>query len=234
MLHFITNILHLRSSFISDMAADVLCCPGDLRPGDIYTHTYHGFPSSIVDAKSRSVVPDVLTAQQRGVIFDLGHGQGAFSWTVAEICAKESFWPDVISTDLHSGNYDGPAYDLPTVMSKILHLGMPLESVIKAVTFTPAKVISRDNEFGTLSVGSIADITVLKLQDCDIDLEDCQAQTRRLKKRLIPRRVWRAGTGYDITQPDPFPNVDKLTSLTKYWPDLVIKDDNPPTAALSS
>jgi dihydroorotase len=38
-----------------------------------------------------------------GVWFDVGHGQGSFSWRVAETATTDAFWPDVISTDLHTG-----------------------------------------------------------------------------------------------------------------------------------
>ena len=100
-----------------------LCCPGDLQCGDIYTHTMHGHVSSIIDPKSRSIWSDVIDAKSRGVYFDVGHGEGSFTWTVAEICAAQGFWPDLLGSDLHTGNIDGPAYDLPTVMSKFLHLG---------------------------------------------------------------------------------------------------------------
>ena len=58
---------------------------------------------------------------------DVGHGQGSFVWDVAKIAAKKSgFWPDVISSDLHTGNVNGPAHDLAHVASKMLRLGMPL------------------------------------------------------------------------------------------------------------
>ena len=99
-------------------------CPADLQPGDIYTHTYHGHPSSIVDRDTKKIWSDVINAKSRGVYFDVGHGRGAFSWTVAEICASQEFWPDLLGSDLHTENQEGPAYDLPTVMSKFLHLGM--------------------------------------------------------------------------------------------------------------
>ena len=65
----------------------------------------------------------------------------------------EGFWPDVISTDLHTASVDGPAYDLCAVMTRMLHVGMPLADVITAVTATPAKAINRSHEFGSLSVG---------------------------------------------------------------------------------
>lgn len=110
------------------------------------------------------------------MLFDVGHGQGSFGWTVAEICAQCNFYPDTISTDLHTGNHVGPAYDLPTVMSKFLHLGMPLTEVIRAVTSTPAKAIGWESKIGSLTPGKEADITVLKLMEDPIMLEDCQSQ----------------------------------------------------------
>ena len=44
-------------------------------------------------------------------MFDVGHGQGSFDWNVGEgVCCSgdPKFWPDIISTDLHTGNINGP------------------------------------------------------------------------------------------------------------------------------
>ena len=30
---------------------------------------------------------DVVEAHKRGVLMDIGHGQGSFSWTIAEVCS---------------------------------------------------------------------------------------------------------------------------------------------------
>ena len=70
---------------------------------------------------------------QRGILFDVGHGQGAFDWKVAEAAAQQGFWPDIISTDLHSGNLHGASKDLCYVMSKLYALGMPLNKVSNIV-----------------------------------------------------------------------------------------------------
>ena len=97
-----------------------------LSPGDVYTHSlsqFAGEGTGIVDLEARKVRQCVLEARERGVIFDVGHGQGSFSWDIAEICAGDGFYPDTVSTDLHSGNVDGLARDLPWVMSKFLQLG---------------------------------------------------------------------------------------------------------------
>lgn len=90
--------------FVSDESH--LGVPWSLFDGDIRTHMFHGFKSNIVDPVTCCIDSCVLHAQHRGVYADLGHGQGGFSWTVAEIAAKENVWPDTISTDLHSGNTD--------------------------------------------------------------------------------------------------------------------------------
>ena len=97
-----------------------------LSPGDIYTHTFStwaGQGDSIVDRQAKTVKSSIFNARKRGIIFDVGHGQGSFDWEVAEICASSGFYPDCISTDLHSGNVNGAARDLPWVMSKMFHLG---------------------------------------------------------------------------------------------------------------
>jgi len=64
---------------------------------------YHGFATNIVDKSTGCIDRAIVDSRQRGVFSDLGHGQGGFSWTVAEIAAKENVWPDAISTDLHTG-----------------------------------------------------------------------------------------------------------------------------------
>ena len=172
-----------------------LSVPGSLRKGDIRTHMLFGLDSTIMDATTTppSLYPDVTVARERGVLYDVGHGQGSYSWSVGEVCAKQEFWPDTISTDHHKLNVAGPAYDLPTVMTKLLHLGMPLYDVIKAVTWTPALVIRKESEIGSLSPGKCADVTVLKLSDCDVMLEDCHLERRRISQRLEPIAVWRCG-----------------------------------------
>jgi dihydroorotase len=196
--------------------------------GDIYTHAYHAYKSTIIDPDTRTIHPDVLDARRRGVLFDVGHGQGAFSWTVTEICAKEQFWPDIIGTDLHTGSHRGPAYDLPSVMSKFLFLGMPLDKVVKAATSTPAKAIGWGDRIGSLSVGNEADITVLRQKDCDVEVEDCQEQVRRMTTRLLPVAVWRAGKRHVVSCAEPWPRVDPTHSGANKWKLLHIRDPQPP------
>ena len=64
------------------------------RPGDIFTHTFTEVNSgreSIVDEKSRKVKPFVFALQKRGIIFDVGHGGGAFAFSQAIPAFKQGF-----------------------------------------------------------------------------------------------------------------------------------------------
>ena len=200
-------------------------CPGLMRAGDIYTHAYHGFTSSIVDAATRKPHRAVMEARERGVLFDIGHGQGSFNWTVAEICAREGFWPDTISTDIHSGTCEGPAYDMPTVMTRLFHAGMPLNEVVARSTFEPAKAIGWEDRIGTLGIGREADVAVFSVEAVDMTLEDCQSQLRRISQRLVPQAVWRAGIANPITQPKRFPNPETIQAQRVWWQQLQIRDE---------
>jgi len=53
--------------------------------------------------------------------------------------------------------------DQLNVMSKFLVMGMNLVNVIRAATWNPARQIKRE-ELGNLSVGSVADVTILNLR----------------------------------------------------------------------
>lgn len=205
-------------------------CPGNMKAGDIYTHCFHGFPSTIIDPETRRVHPVVKHARQEGVLMDIGNGQGSFTWTAAEIALGEGFLPDTISTDLHSGCAPGPAYDLPTVMTRLLHLGMSMQELVERTTINPARAIGWDDRIGTLGVGREADVTVLAVHDVDVELEDCQSQRRRIKQRIVADAVWRAGERFYTTLPDPWPNPTTIARQLQRgtWQRLVIRDDTPP------
>lgn len=200
-------------------------CPGHLRKGDIYTHCYHGFDSTVVDSLSRQVHDAVLEAKSRGVIFDLGHGMGGFNYRVAEICIEAGLWPDAISTDMHTLTCDGPAYDMPTVMSKMIALGMPLKDVIRASTIGPAEAIAWGDRIGTLGVGREADVTVLSFDEKEMGLEDTIGQMRKIDRLFVAEAVWRAGERGEMTRPDIFPNQVQIDKGRAAAEKAVVRDD---------
>src|SRR5262245_2758272 len=105
--------------------------------GDVVTHIYHGRSEGVLDDEGR-VRPCVRTAIDKGVNFDVGHGQGSFTWRVARRALAEGLAPGTISSDIHAWNIAGPAFDLATTASKLLHLGLSLADVVRRVTATPA------------------------------------------------------------------------------------------------
>ena len=133
-----------------------------LRPGDIYTHCYSGLRDELLpDGK---VNPGMWEGRKRGVIFDVGHGGGSFAWRVAVPAIQQGFLPDSISTDLHIGSMNTGMKDMLNLMSKFLALGLSIDDVIAKATWNPAREIKHE-ELGNLSVGSVADLTVLRVEN---------------------------------------------------------------------
>ncbi len=162
-----------------------------LRPGDIVTHCFTGTGHGLVEADA--LIDQAGPARERGVLFDIGHGGGSFDFRVAEPAAGAGFWPDVISTDLHSLSAAGPMVDLPTTMAKLLWLGMPFERVLAAVTTRPAAAIGRSATSGSLAVGAPADVTIFELVDEPLDVADTMGNHRRLDRQVRIRHTVRGG-----------------------------------------
>lgn len=162
-----------------------------LRPGDIITHTYHGHGHGILD-DHRAVWTEVVEGQKRGIVMDVGHGAGSFRFDVAQAAFERGFFPDVISTDLYTSNVHGPVFDLPTTMSKMLNLGMPIDNVVASTTSIPARVIGRP-DLGTLRVGASADIAVFELQEGKFEFQDSHRDVRVFPRRLMCTRILRDG-----------------------------------------
>ncbi len=136
-----------------------------LRPGDIYTHCYANVSGreALVDHRGR-LRPFVSKAREKGIWFDVGHGQASFDFAQAVPALAQGFQPDSISSDLHTGCMNGGMKDLLNVLSKFINLGMPLPKVLQAATWNPARCLGRP-DLGQLSEGAVADIALLKLRE---------------------------------------------------------------------
>ncbi len=158
-----------------------------LRPGDVLTHCFRPFPNSPVDGRGK-VKSALIEARQRGVLFDIGHGMGSFSWKTARAMMDKGFAPDTISSDVHALCINGPAYDQVTTMSKFLVLGMPLVEVIAASTVKAAQALQRP-ELGTLKPGSIGDASILSLEEGSFPLEDVRGEIATGTQRIFAQGV---------------------------------------------
>jgi dihydroorotase len=133
-----------------------------LRPGDVLTHCFRPLPNAPIAADGR-VKAAVRDARRRGVLLDIGHGMGSFSFEVARRMFEAGFPPDTISSDIHILNVAGPVFDQATTLSKFLLLGMPLADVIRATTVNAATAIRRP-ELGTLRPGAAGDVTIFTIE----------------------------------------------------------------------
>ncbi len=166
-----------------------------MKKGDVVTHSFNGRPNGIIDSSGK-LLPEVIEARQRGVLFDVGHGSGSFSFDTMEKCLKQNFLPDTISSDLYSDNIHGPVFDLVTTLSKFLLLGLDLRQVVERATVNSARVFNFGAEIGTLRPGAEADVSVLELREGKFAFVDSGRQERTGRQKIEPVVTIRAGKAW--------------------------------------
>jgi dihydroorotase len=162
-----------------------------LRPGDILTHCASGIAEGL--GGKDGVDPALREAYEAGVVFDLGHGAGGFSFDVLEAQVAAGLVPHTVSSDLHARCLYGPVFDLPTTMTKLLAVGLPLHDVVAAATARPARVFDLPDGAGTLAVGARADIAVFALEEGEFEVVDSHRQRRMARRRLTNEATYVAG-----------------------------------------
>jgi len=169
-----------------------------MKKGDVVTHSFNSHPNGLLDGSGK-VVPEVLEARERGVLFDVGHGAGSFCFDVMERCLKEGFLPDTISSDLYSANVNGPVYDLLTTLSKFLLLGISLRDVISRATINSSRVFNFGVSIGTLKPGAEADVSVLELKEGEFTFTDSDGKSRLGRRKLVAAATVRGGKVFQPT-----------------------------------
>jgi dihydroorotase len=169
-----------------------------LRPGDILTHCYRPEPNSAIGPDGR-VLDAVWKARERGVLFDIAHGMGAFGYDSAEAALREGFKPDLISSDVHVIAVEGPGYDMLHTMSKLLNCGLTVAEVIGMSTSRPALAIQRP-ELGQLGVGVPADVTILRQYASDYVFTDVVGTQRAGSTLLQPVAVYLDGKEMEVSR----------------------------------
>jgi dihydroorotase len=181
-----------------------------LRPGDVLTHCFRPFPNTPCTAQG-TVKPSVQRARERGVIFDVGHGAGSFSFKTARTMMANGFLPDTISSDIHTLCIDGPAFDQVTTLSKFLCLGMELSDVIAATTVNAAAAIRRP-EYGSLRPGSLGDATILTIARGSFDYIDVRGEVLTGEQRIISDAVVLRGKWWHAREPQKFPAQESVSA----------------------
>ncbi|MDE0638383.1 MAG: amidohydrolase/deacetylase family metallohydrolase [Candidatus Poribacteria bacterium] len=166
-----------------------------MRKRDILTHCFHDMACGILD-KNGKIRDSVHAAIERGVIFDVGHGAGSFSWDVVEKAMAQGVEPTTISSDLHVYNINGPVYDLVNVVNKFLYLGMSLDDALAKVTSIPADTILMPGQVGTLAAGAWGDAVVFEMREGEFQLVDARGKAKICRQKLEPIVVIKGGKVY--------------------------------------
>ena len=163
-----------------------------LRSGDVMTHCFHAKTYGVLD-EDGVVVPEVRAATERGVMLDIGHGRGGFSFEVCRTALGQDLNPNTISSDIHSHNIHGPVFDMATTMSKFLHLGFSIDDVVRMSSVDPARCMGMPDGIGTIKDGAPADVSLFELRHGEFDFVDALEQQETAERRLIPHAVVRDG-----------------------------------------
>src|SRR5262245_17251571 len=168
-----------------------------LRPGDVLTHCFKPFPNAPIRSDGE-IWEEVAMARERGVIFDIGHGRASFGFRVAQGMLAKGFVPDVISSDVHVLNIDGPVFDLMATLSKFYCLGVTdLPTLLRTATNAPAAALRRP-DLGTLQLGATGDATIFNIENGNFEYIDALGDILQGEYRLACQGIVRNGAWWQV------------------------------------
>lgn len=172
-----------------------------LRTGDVVTHAYHGKVGGVL-GHGGSVLSAFRDAVARGVIVDVGHGRASFSFRTCEAALEQGMPVHTISSDLHKRSVEHPVVSLARTMSKLMCLGLSLLDVVRAVTVTPARALGLvERGFGSLARGRPAHVSVVRVREDPLELEDAEGEVRTAERWIEPFSVFVHGERHDCRAP---------------------------------
>lgn len=166
---------------------------GKMRRGDIITHTFENVSERmpVVDEKGE-VRPFVREAQDKGILFDVGHGGVGFWFNQAVPAVEQGFFPDTFGTDMHHNSVNSGMKDMLNVMSKFLNMGLSINEIILRATWNAAQSIQQ-GDLGNLGEGSVADIAVLRVRKGDFGFIDAGGDKLEGNQKLEAELTIREG-----------------------------------------
>ncbi len=159
-----------------------------LTKGDVITHCFHGKLSNAIVNEDYTLKEETLKARERGVLFDIGHGSESFNYEVARQLYEVGFLPDIISTDLHSRNKNGPVFSLPTTIDKFITLNDSILPWIDMVTTKPRQAFHLSGT-GELMTGEKADLVQFNVIEAQEEYADSDGNPIEIKKKLAMKTV---------------------------------------------
>lgn len=138
---------------------------GTMRKDDVIAHVFQTKAETIFDENGK-IKDCVWDAKKRGVYMDDCHGRVHWSYPNLQNAFSQSFYPDIISSDLvRVSEYTRPGFSLLYAMSVNSAAGMPTEKILQSVTYTPAKSLGIEEKAGVIREGAPADVAILDIRD---------------------------------------------------------------------
>ena len=138
---------------------------GTMRKDDVIAHVFQTKAETIFDENGK-IKDCVWDAKKRGVYMDDCHGRVHWSYPNLQNAFSQSFYPDIISSDLvRVSEYTRPGFSLLYAMSVNSAAGMPTEKILQSVTYTPAKALGIEEKAGMIREGAPADVAILDIRD---------------------------------------------------------------------
>ena len=138
---------------------------GTMRKDDVIAHVFQTKAETIFDDNGK-IKDCVWDAKKRGVYMDDCHGRVHWSYPNLQNAFSQSFYPDIISSDLvRVSEYTRPGFSLLYAMSVNSAAGMPTEKILQSVTYTPAKSLGIEEKAGVIREGAPADVAILDIRD---------------------------------------------------------------------
>ena len=136
-----------------------------MRKDDVIAHVFQTKAETIFDENGK-IKDCVWDAKKRGVYMDDCHGRVHWSYPNLQNAFSQSFYPDIISSDLvRVSEYTRPGFSLLYAMSVNSAAGMPTEKILQSVTYTPAKALGIEEKAGVIREGAPADVAILDIRD---------------------------------------------------------------------
>ena len=138
---------------------------GTMRKDDVIAHVFQTKAETIFDENGK-IKDCVWDAKKRGVYMDDCHGRVHWSYPNLQNAFSQSFYPDIISSDLvRVSEYTRPGFSLRYARSVNSAAGMPTEKILQSVTYTPAKALGIEEKAGVIREGAPADVAILDIRD---------------------------------------------------------------------
>ncbi len=151
---------------------------------DVVCHTYNAIGKNKVVDDNFKVLDCIWDAKKRGVKFDTARGHRHWNVPVAKAAFDQGFFPDLVTADSTALGDKPLTCQLPTIMSEVMALGMPLDDILTATTYSAARLMK--GVVCGMERGNPANLTVLKIEEGPVEFCDADGNKLPGTKLIVP------------------------------------------------